>query len=205
MTAVLKPHPDGEGCTCAHCDAEESSLWRPAHDGTGYVCRCNDCWRDEGWLPPKKKRGRKSKSDPGADIDLVMLPAGTISGITKIEAQRCAPHDSCPCIAPHDVRAPTARDLCVLRFCDPTHLPVMHEQRRIAALQNDPEYLVLGIFRGQALEDPGFPDKRWLTLDVMRATLEVAAIQEKIEEYEAASKAARVAKLAATPTVSPES
>ena len=100
MTAVLKPHPDGEGCTCAHCDAEESSLWRPAHDGTGYVCRCNDCWRDEGWLPPKKKRGRKSKSDPGADIDLVMLPAGTISGITKIEAQRCAPHDPCPCIAP---------------------------------------------------------------------------------------------------------
>ena len=40
---------------------------------------------------------------------------------------------------------------------------------------------------------------------MMRATLEVAAIQEKIEEYEAASKAARVAKLAATPTVSPES
>ena len=93
MTALLKPHPDGEGCTCAHCDAEESSLWRPARDGTGYVCRCNDCWRDEGWLPPKKKRGRKSKSDPGAEIDLVMLAEGVISSITKIEAQRCAPHD----------------------------------------------------------------------------------------------------------------
>ena len=56
----------------------------------------------------------------------------------------------------------------------------MHEQRRIAALQTDPQYLVLGIFKSQAAEDPGFPDKRWLTLDVMRATLEVAVIVQKL-------------------------
>ena len=81
----------------------------------------------------------------------------------------------------------------------------MHEQRRIAALQTDPQYLVLGIFKSQAAEDPGFPDKRWLTLDVMRATLEVAVIVQKLEEYEAASKAARLAKLATAPPASPES
>ena len=97
MTGLL-PHPDGEGSSCVHCDAVVSSVWRPAGFGSGHVCRCNDCWREEGWLPAKKKRGRKSKSDPGADIDLV--PVGTISSITKIEAQRCASHDPCPCPAP---------------------------------------------------------------------------------------------------------
>ena len=64
MTGAL-PHPDGEGNQCLHCDAEMSSVWRPDNAGSGYVCRCNDCWRLEGWLPPKKKRGRKSKSNTG--------------------------------------------------------------------------------------------------------------------------------------------
>jgi hypothetical protein len=93
--------------------------------------------------------------------------------------------------------------LCVRRFCDPTHLPIMHEQRRIAAVQTDPEYLVLGTFKGESIEDPGFPDKRWLTVDALRASLEVAEIEQHIEAYEAASKAARVAKLQAAEPASP--
>ena len=85
-------------------------------------------------------------------------------------------------------------------------MPMMHEQRRIAAGHTNPQYLVLGVFKGDAAEDPGFPDKRWLTIDELRAALSVATIEEKIEEYEAASKNARVVKLAAPSPdpVSPE-
>ena len=75
--------------------------------------------------------------------------------------------------------------------------------RRIAASQTDPYYLVLGTFKGTKPEDLGFPDKRWLSLDEMCATLEVATIEQKVEEYEAASKAARLAKLAASLPASP--
>ena len=92
---------------------------------------------------------------------------------------------------------------CSHRFCDPTHLPLLHEERRIAASQTDPYYLVLGTFKGTKPEDLGFPDKRWLSLDEMCATLEVATIEQKVEEYEAASKAARLAKLAASLPASP--
>ena len=84
---------------------------------------------------------------------------------------------------------------------------MMHEQRRIAAGHTNPQYLVLGVFKGDAAEDPGFPpDKRLLTIDELRAALAVATIEEKIEEYEAASKNARVVKLAAPSPdpVSPE-
>ena len=49
---------------------------------------------------------------------------------------------------------------------------------------------------GTKPEDSGFPDKRWLSLDEMCETLELAIIEQKVEEYEAASKAARLAKLA---------
>ena len=73
---------------------------------------------------------------------------------------------------------------------------MLHEERRIAALQTDPHYLVLGTFKGTKPEDSGFPDKRWLSLDEMCETLELAIIEQKVEEYEAASKAARLAKLA---------
>ena len=111
MTGSL-PHPDhdpdGADSQCLYCDAEESSVWRPTNVGPGHVCRCNVCWREEGWLPPKKKRGRKSKSDPGAEIDLVILAEGVISSITKIEAQRCAPHRPLP------LPLPPASDLRVL-------------------------------------------------------------------------------------------
>ena len=206
MTGLL-PHPDGDGNQCLHCDAEVSSLWRSDPACSGHVCRCNDCWRLEGWLPPKKKRGRKSK-DTGADNDLhlVILPVSSISSITKIEAQRCLrpARPLCPCIAPARIgpQRPTP-GLRVLRFCDPTHLPLLHEERRIAASQTDPYYLVLGTFKGTKPEDLGFPDKRWLSLDEMCATLEVATIEQKVEEYEAASKAARLAKLAASLPASP--
>ena len=84
----------------------------------------------------------------------------------------------------------------------------MHEQRRIAAPQTDPQYLVLGVFKGETAEDPGFPDKRWLTVDELSAAMTPETIVHKIEEYEAASKAARVAKLAGCTgpaPVSPES
>ena len=86
-------------------------------------------------------------------------------------------------------------------------MPIMHEQRRIAAAHTNPQYLVLGVFKGDEAEDPGFPDKRWLTIVELRAALAVATIEEKIEEYEAASKSARVAKLAAPSPVpvSPDS
>ena len=200
MTGLL-PHPDGDGHQCLHCDAKVSSLWRPDPAGSGHVCRCNDCWREEGWLPPKRKRGRKSNSDTGADNDLplVLLPVSSISNITKIEAHRCLrpARPLCPCIAPARIGSlrPTP-GLRALRFCDPTHLPLLHEERRIAALQTDPHYLVLGTFKGTKPEDSGFPDKRWLSLDEMCETLELAIIEQKVEEYEAASKAARLAKLA---------
>ena len=136
----------------------------------------------------------------------MILPVSSISSITKIEAQRCLrpARPLCPCIAPARIgpQRPTP-GLRVLRFCDPTHLPLLHEERRIAASQTDPYYLVLGTFKGTKPEDLGFPDKRWLSLDEMCATLEVATIEQKVEEYEAASKAARLAKLAASLPASP--
>ena len=102
MTGLL-PHPDGDGHQCLHCDAKVSSLWRPANVGPGHVCRCNDCHREEGWLPPKRKRGRKSNSNTGAEVDLplVLLPVSSISSITKVEAHRC--------LGPHDPSAPALR------------------------------------------------------------------------------------------------
>ena len=69
-------------------------MWRTSQDSGEPVCRCNDCWRAEGWMPEKQQRGPKpSPKSGGARSSQDQLGAQTkayISGITKIEGQRCA-------------------------------------------------------------------------------------------------------------------
>ena len=42
------------------------------------------------------------------------------------------------------------------------------------------------MFKGDAAEDPGFPDKRWLTIDELRAAL--ASIEEKMSSMKLLQK-----------------
>ena len=92
----------------------------------------------------------------------------------------------------------------MLRFCDPTNLPMLHAGRCIAAEHNKPFYLVLGTFKTSDLH-PGFPDKRWLSLTELKASkdLAIADIKLKLDEFEAASKTARDAELDAPAAADP--
>ena len=51
-------------------------------------------------------------------------------------------------LSPALVSATLSTPFLLRRFCDPTHLPQMHEKRRMAAVSDAPEYLVLGKFAG---------------------------------------------------------
>jgi len=187
-------------------------MWRTSQDSGEPVCCCNDCWRAEGWMPEKQQRGPKPRpKSGGAGSSQDQLGAQTkayISGITKIEGQRCARF--CP---PRGTRAPlqalrrpdsssppAAR---ARRFCDPTGLSMLAYGRCMPAEQTKPSYLVLGHFKPSE-QHPGFPDKRWLTLAELKASgLEMATIKEKLTEFEAAIKVARDAELDAAPAPAP--
>ena len=193
-----------EGGPCIHCGASSSSMWRNNPDGQ-QVCRANNCWREEAWLPEKRQRGRRPAAGSTAQQTELGLHS-YVASVTKIEGQRCATlrlslhlhMRTCTRLARGPPYPFTSHLLA--RFCDPSKLPMLHAGRCIPAEHDKPSYLVLGIFKTSP-EHPGFPDKRWLTLAELKASedLQVTDIKTKLAEYATASKAAADAELDAAP------
>ena len=104
-----------EGGPCIHCGSTLSSMWRNNTDGE-QVCRTNDCWREEGWMQPKKQRGRPSTAGGRAEQPGELSLHSYISSIIKIEGQRCAT-PPCTCTPPptHGIPHPFPHGAQVLR------------------------------------------------------------------------------------------